>query len=103
MELKGAKRSFWEYVIVGLVVAGSLFLALGIYAKRDFLCKAEITRLELLTLRNYVTAYFLEHRQLPSSIEEAVGPRSTVHGPWSDAFGNPYQYDPKKGWVSSAT
>lgn len=105
MELKDKGRPFWEHIIVGLLVGASVFISLGIYAKKDFLFKSEIVRLELLTLRNYAIAYILEYHQLPTSIEGAVGPWSMVPGPWSlkDPFGTPYLYNSKRGQVSSAT
>ena len=93
MELKDARRSFWEYIVVGLVVGSALFLAAGLYAKRDFLCKSEMLRLELLMLRNRVVTHLLENKRLPENISL----------PPADPFGNFYRYNPKTGWVSTAT
>ena len=103
MELGKVKRSAWEYFFIGTVVGCSMLLSIGLYAKRDHLYKSRLMGLELLTLRNAVTAYTLEHRKHPSSLEEASGPWSMVHSPLSDPFGNLYQYDAKTGWVYSLT
>ena len=98
MQMGKPVRPFWEYIVVALLVGASIFLSLGIYAGKDFLFKSEIVRLELLTMRNYVAAYTLEHHQHPNSIETSFGPR-----PFKDPFGNPYLYSPKTGQLSSAT
>ncbi len=93
MQLGKPKRSLWEKTFISLLVVSGLFLSVAIYAKWDFLCKAKLLRLELLTLRNGVITQLLENKKVPEKIKL----------PPADPFGNRYQYNSKTGWVSSTT
>ena len=91
------QRHGWEIVVIALVVTSAMWMTIALYSKRDQVFKERLLINELMTLRNFITATILEHRQIPSSI---------VHSPSSsslDPFGNAYHYDPKTGQVFSTT
>ena len=91
-----AKRPPWEKFLVTILVLVSIGFGISIYAKRDQVYKQRLLLSELMTLRNYLTAYYIEHKKFPATLSE-------LHSVETDPFGNPYRYDPKKGWVASQT
>lgn len=99
MRLRRPKRVWWEYFVVGFLVAASMLLGLGLYAGRDRLYKERLLILELEGMRRLVVAQMLEKRTVPKK------------PPWSEAssaarldpFGTPYHYDFQTGRVHSQT
>src|SRR3989338_5872571 len=93
------QRHGWEYFVIGLAVVSAMWMTIALYSKRDQVFKERLMIVELMTLRNSVTAYILEQRRIPSDLQKAVSPESSPNDP----FGNPYHYNPKTAQVSSKT
>ena len=89
------RRPVWEQIVLGWVIGGSLLLSLALYARRDNVSKTRWMHWELMAHRQSVIAFFLTHKQFPTSLQEAA---ATV--PLIDPFGHPYFYDPNTGWVN---
>lgn len=96
MQLKKPSRSFPESLFVFCVVGVSLALCLGLYAKRDALCKARFLQWELLTIRNQQIVFLLENKKHPEKLADFTEKTS-------DPFGNSYHYDSESDWVSTTT
>lgn len=108
MRLYRRKRRWWEYFVVGFLVAASTLLGLSLYAGRDRLYKERLLILELEGMRRLVAAQMLEKRIIPKKPpweNAAAGAGSGGPGaaPKLDPFGTPYHYNPEKGRVSSET
>lgn len=91
-----AKRPPWEKVLVTFLVLVSIGFAIAIYSRRDQVYKGHLLISELATLRNYLMAYYMEHKKFPTTLAE-------LHQVEKDPFGHLYFYDPKQGWVASQT
>lgn len=94
--LIGRQRPAWEKYLVALLVLISMGFSIAIYAKRDRVFKQKLMMNELVTMRNLMLVYYMDHKKFPKDLEEIV--KSSI-----DPFGHAYYYDDKKGWVASQT
>ena len=112
------RRSYLEMVAIALVVALTVALGAGIYAGRAKSLKSDLLIHELSMMRSSLLVYKIVNRRNAKKLEQLATSSYFVHGdkrPYIDElppvrggkiidpFGNPYSYDPKTGWVSSAT
>jgi len=113
-----ARRSAYEVVVTVAVVALTVVMAAGLYAKDVELKKERLMVQELSAMRSSLILYKMINRRGAEGLEELVRERFEAGGvrrpyidrlPPSDGgeiidpFGSPYSYDPKAGWVSSTT
>jgi hypothetical protein len=113
-----ARRSTFEIIVVIAVVAFTVVMGAGIYAKRVKLQKSELLIQELAMLRSSLAIYKILNHQNAESLAELAQGEYDVDGAWRpyvdklppvedgdvlDPFGSPYAYDKKTGWVLSTT
>lgn len=113
-----ARRSTFELIVVIAVVAFTVVMGAGIYAKRVELQKSELMIHELAMLRSSLALYKIVNHQNAGSLAELAQGEYDVDGAWRpyvdrlppsddgdilDPFGSPYAYDKKTGWVSSTS
>jgi hypothetical protein len=117
MNSKG--RSTYEILLVTIVVALSVAIAVGIYARRTTVDDGRAMIDELFVLRRGIVLYHTLRGVHPSSLEVLAsetyldGERKEVlfverlhrddSGRIIDPFGNPYSYEPRAGWLKSST
>lgn len=113
-----AKRSAYEWILVTIVIVLTVVLGVGLYSGRDKVAKSKLLIQELAMLRNGAAHYKMINKHPPSSLKELAtanydfggkqkgfleSPPLSDNGQIVDPFGNPYGYDPKKGWINSTT
>jgi len=113
-------RAKFEWAIIAVVLIAAIVVAFGIYTKRDGVRKGKVLFSELENIRSAVTMYKTLNKANPPSLEaltklnysfEPGQPgkpylekvKMGKEGNVLDPFGNPYKYDSKNGWVTSAT
>jgi hypothetical protein len=116
--MRKGRRSLWEVVVVAVIVVLTVIMGAAIYARRAEAEKGRLLMRELMMLRSSLIVYMIVNRERAPSLKELQSRRYEVEGvvlrysdelPLSadgeviDPFGNPYRYDPKTGWISSAT
>lgn len=112
------KRSAYEWILVTIVVVLTVVLGVGLYSGRDKVTKSKLLIQELAMLRSGAAQYKMINKRPPSSLKELLAAvydfdgekRSFLEsaplsdkGEVTDPFGNPYNYDPKSGWINSTT
>lgn len=103
MRLRRPKRVWWEYLVVGFLVAASMLLGLGLYAGRDRIYKERLLILELEGMRRLVVAQMLEKRVVPKAPPWGESVAASGATPRLDPFGTPYHYNSETGRVRSQT
>ncbi len=111
-------RSAYEFAVIAVVVVLAVILGAGLYSGRMKVQKSNLLVQELASLRSSLTLYKTLNRENAPSLKVLASSEYEVGGttrpfierlPISedgdviDPFGNPYAYDQKTGWVSSAT
>ncbi len=117
-DMSKKKRSYYEYVVVLIIVCLSVTLAFALYAGRSKVQKGNLLIQELSMLRSGIQIYDLLNKGEPSSLNELSESTYDIDGAkmpyldripgdsdgnFVDPFGNPYIYNPKKAWVRSQT
>ncbi|MFH1830850.1 MAG: hypothetical protein ABH871_08775 [Pseudomonadota bacterium] len=112
------KRSYFEIIVITVVVVLTVVLAAGLYAGRTKVQKSNLLVQELGMLRSSLLLYKTINNHSAPSLEQLmteeydVGTTKRTYverlpfskdGKIIDPFGNPYNYDPKTGWLSSTT
>jgi len=112
------KRSYYEYVVVLIIVCLSVTLAFALYAGRSKVQKGNLLIRELSMLRSGIQIYDLLNKEKATSLNELSESTYDIDGRkmpyldripgdsdgnFVDPFGNPYIYNPKKAWVRSQT
>lgn len=106
------KRAGYEYVILIILMAFSIFISVTIFAQRSQVKKANQLIDELSIMRKLVRAYKLEKKEFPKDLNSAIENAGTVDyfmlfrdesGEYIDPYNARYVYDPKKGSVSTTT
>jgi len=112
------KRTHFEYIVITVVVILTLTLGAGLYAGRLKIQKSKLLVQELSMMRsalllyktvNYINAETLDTLTSTSyPVDDVMRPYIdrlplSKNGKHIDPFGNPYNYDNKKGWVWSTT
>lgn len=111
-------RAPYEYAIIAIVVILTVALSVALYAKRERVRRGQLLVQELSTLRAGVQLYRILNDRIPPSLQQLAeesypfegAPRPYLQrlprdadGRFVDPFGNPYRYDPQRGWVQSVT
>ncbi len=116
--MRERKRAPYEYAVIVIVVVLTVVLSVGLYARRERVRRGQLLVQELSTLRAGVQLYRLLNDRMPQSLQQLAAesypfeghPRPYLQrlprdadGRFVDPFGNPYRYDPQRGWVHSVT
>lgn len=112
------KRSVFEIIVIFVVVILTIVVSTVLYAGRSKVEKGNLLLSELGMLRSSLTTYKLMNKKNAASLSQLMSEKYNINGENKlyvekltkgkndklvDPFGNPYLYDQKTGWVSSAT
>lgn len=119
MSVKGRAR--YEVIVVVIVIVVAVVLAVGLYSRRGKVQNDKILMNELSAMRTSVSLYVTLNKEMPASLKDltmktynlgdgvqkpyldGIASKIDAAGKFMDPYGNPYGYDPRKGFVYSTT